>query len=121
MPWAKDTPQNTLKTIYRNFMHLRRDHRALRRGGYLRLPVSGSGIPDVFAFARTGDDETLIVVVNVRGLAIGDVSVDLSPLDATGAQIRDLASGLTWPVTGDWLTQRRLEAYEVWVGILEGG
>jgi glycosidase len=121
MPWAKDTPQNTLKTIYRNFMHLRRDHRALRRGGYLRLPVSGSGIPDVFAFARTGDDETLIVVVNVRGLAIGDVSVDLSPLDATGAHIRDLASGLTWPVTGDWLTQRRLEAYEVWVGILEGG
>lgn len=120
MPWAQDTPQNTLKAAYRELMHLRRDHPALRRGGYTRLQVAGSGMPDVFAFARTGD-ETIVVVVNVRGLAVGEVSVDLSPLAAAGAQIRDLITGLTWPVAGDWLTRRRLEAYEVWVAVLEGG
>jgi hypothetical protein len=101
-------------------MHLRRDHPTLRRGGYERLSVGGSGTQDVFAFARLGD-ETIVVVVNVRGLAIGDVSVDLSGLGASGTQVRDLLTGQTWTVTGDWLTQRRLEAYEVWVGILEGG
>lgn len=120
MPWAQDTPQNTLKAAYRELMHLRRDHPELRRGGYTRLPVSGSGTPDVFAFARTGD-QTIVVVINVRGMAIGDVSVDLSPLGAPGTQVRDLLTGQTWPVGGDWLTQRRLEAYEVWVGVLEGG
>lgn len=120
MPWAKDTPDNTLKTAYRQLMHLRRDHEELRRGGYVRLPVLGSGIPDVFAFARTGE-ETIVVVVNVRGLAIGDVSVDLSGLGVSGTRIRDLLTDQLWTVSGDQLTQRRLEAYEVWVGILEGG
>jgi len=120
MPWAKDTPDNTLKAVYRDLIHLRRDHPELRRGGYTRLPVLGSGTADVFAFARTGE-ETIVVVVNVRGMAVGDVGVDLTPLGVTGTQVRDLLTDRLWTVSGDQLTQRRLEAYEVWVGVLENG
>ncbi|MBW1811541.1 MAG: alpha-glucosidase C-terminal domain-containing protein, partial [Deltaproteobacteria bacterium] len=97
----------------------RKTHSALRRGSYTRLAVGGAGGQDVFAFARTTSDETLVVVINVRGSAVSGVSVDLAPLAATAVGLRDLLTERLWPIFANQLAAQALAPYETWVGVLE--
>ena len=121
MPWAKDTEGNTLKQAYRELMLLRRDHEALRRGTYVRLPLLGGADQDVFAFARVGAEETLVVIINVRDWQALDVSVDLSSMGGTPSSIQNLLGTGTWNAAGAALESRVLQPYERWIGVLQGG
>ncbi len=118
MPWSKDSPGNALESSYKDAIAARNEHAALRRGDYRRLAVTGGG-QDVFAFARSDDSETLVMVVNVRGVTVDDVSVDLSTLGAAASGLRDVRDGRHWPAVGGQLVSRSLAAYETWIGLLE--
>ncbi len=74
---------------------------------------------DVFAFARATSEETLVVVVNVRGSSVSGVSVDLAALGTTASGLRDLLTQRIWPIAADQLTAQALAPYESWVGVLE--
>jgi glycosidase len=119
MPWVKDTPDNTLLSSYKGSIAARNDHPALRRGEYMRLAVQGGGGQDVFAFARSDENETLVMVVNVRGFTVGDVGIDLSVLSATASGLRDVRDDRQWPAAAGQLVPRSLAAYETWIGLLE--
>ncbi|MBN2494070.1 MAG: IPT/TIG domain-containing protein [Deltaproteobacteria bacterium] len=120
MPWALDRPDNTLKAAFREQMLLRRDCEALRRGSYRRLDVTGGPAQDVFAFARTGEQETIVVVINTRGWPADAVEVDLAPLATSPAGIEDQLGKGSWQAVGGRLQARSLAAYERWIGVLEG-
>jgi glycosidase len=119
MPWAKDTIDNPIKAAYIRIMGIRKTHAALRQGSYTRLAVGGPGGQDVFAFARATSDETLVVVVNVRGSSVSGVSVDLAGLAPTASGLRDLLTQRIWPIAAGQLTAQALAPYESWVGVLE--
>lgn len=82
-PWhAQDSWNRELHHFYRRAIALRRRHPALRTGLY--HPIHAQG--EIFAFGRTLEDETLLVIFNV-GTSGAQLDLDLSgtPLDTEGS------------------------------------
>ncbi|MCC6350026.1 MAG: alpha-glucosidase C-terminal domain-containing protein [Candidatus Eisenbacteria bacterium] len=90
-------PGSLLET-YRGLIALRRDHVALRRGGYAEVPSTSQA---VWSFVRQTGGETLLVAINLAGSAQA-MTLDLSGFELPGGSspVRDIASG-AWlaPIT----------------------
>lgn len=88
-PWDATRWNQEALAYHKHFIHLRRDHAALRSGSYHRLfPQSNAdhlSAPDVYAFARQLGDETVVVAVNV-GKEPETIALPLGGIIPTTAQ-----------------------------------
>ncbi|MBK9751875.1 MAG: alpha-amylase [Chloroflexi bacterium] len=66
---------DSLLSHYRNLIHLRNDHIALRQGDYIAVE---SGSRKLYAFIRQHADETLLVLINVDDEPITDYALTLA-------------------------------------------
>ncbi|RLC85542.1 MAG: alpha-amylase [Chloroflexi bacterium] len=89
-PWDESRWDHDLLDFFRRAIRLRRDHPTLRRGRYLRLHTDGQH--SVYAFARQGDEETLVIVLN-NGQSSYELDVPARDTFATGATLHDLWAG----------------------------
>ncbi len=83
--WDKD-----LLGFFRRAIALRHEHPALRRGRYVRLLADDQH--NVYAFARKGERETLVVVLN-NGLNPYALDVDVDGLFADDGSLQDVWAG----------------------------
>ena len=90
-PWDEARWDHDLLATFRRATQLRHAHPALRRGRYVRLHADDAH--GVYAFARQGEGETLVVVLN-NGPAPYDLDVPVQGLLADGTPLRDLWQGL---------------------------
>jgi len=88
--WDEARWDHDLFSFFRRATGLRHDHPALRRGRYLRLHADDRH--GVYAFARQGKEETLVVVLN-NGLAHYDLDVPVGGLFTDGTPLHDLWEG----------------------------
>ncbi|MFP4394606.1 MAG: alpha-amylase family glycosyl hydrolase [Anaerolineales bacterium] len=81
---AQTDDPDALLNHYRALIHLRNTHEALRIGAWTPIESHHSG---VYAALRTSDEETLLVIANLKGEPIVDYALDLEegPL-AAGVQ-----------------------------------
>jgi len=86
----EDDP-NSLLNHYRNLIHLRNEHEALRIGQW--TPVE-TNLGNVYAFLRHSDDEVVLVIINLDSEAVNDYGLTLAegPL-AGSAQALSLLGG----------------------------
>lgn len=89
-PWDEGCWDHDLLAFFRRASTLRHGHPALRRGRYIRLTADDPH--RVYAFARQGEGETLVVVLN-NGPASYDLDVPVWGLFADGTPLRDLWEG----------------------------
>jgi len=83
-PWDEARWDHDLLAYVRRAIALRYAHPALRRGRYLRLYADDAR--GVFAFARQGEAETLVVVLNNNGSDSYDLDVPVGEVLAYGAR-----------------------------------
>jgi len=107
-PWDEARWDHDLQAFFRRAIALRHEHPALRRGRYLRLHADDQH--RVYAFARQGEGETLVVVLN-NGPAGYDLDVPVRDLFADGTVLHDLWGGgqaqvATGRITGATLPPR---------------
>jgi len=88
--WDEARWDHDLLAFFRRAIALRHQHPALRRGRYLRLRADDQH--SVYAFARQGEGETLVVVLN-NGPAGYDLDVPVQDLFANGAALHNLWEG----------------------------
>ena len=88
---AEDQDASSLLNHYRTLIHLREAHPALRSGDMLFVESSN---PQVFAFLRQGEEEKMLVVVNLSDQPVNDVTLSLAsgPLE-NQYQAKDLLGG----------------------------
>ena len=86
-PWDEARWDHDLLAFFRRAIALRHQHPALRRGRYLRLHADDQR--GVYAFARQGDEETLVVVLN-NNSSDYDLDVPVRDLLADGTILHDL-------------------------------
>jgi len=89
-PWDEGRWDHDLLDWFRRAAHLRHAHHALRRGRYVRLHADDGRA--VYAFARQGEGETLVIVLN-NGTASYDLDVLAGGLFADGTTLHDLWAG----------------------------
>jgi cyclomaltodextrinase len=89
-PWDEARWDQDLLIFFRRAIRLRHEHPALRRGRYLRLHADDES--GVYAFARQGEGETLVVVLN-NGTSGYELDVPAEGLFADGTALRDLWEG----------------------------
>jgi len=89
-PWDEARWDHDLLATFRRATQLRHAHPALRRGRYVRLHADDAH--GVYAFARQGEGETLVVVLN-NGPASYDLDVPVQGLVPDGTVLRDLWQG----------------------------
>jgi neopullulanase len=94
--WDEDGWDEDLLTFFRRAIALRREHPALRRGRYVRLLADDQH--NVYTFARTGEEETLIVVLN-NGVHPYELDVDVGDLFADDAPLQDVWAGHEGQIT----------------------
>ena len=104
-PWDEARWDQDLLAFFRQAIRLRHQHAALRRGRYLRLHADDQH--GVCAFARQGEGETLVVVLN-NGLANYDLDVPVQGLFADGTALHDLWEGGRARVAAGRITDMRL-------------
>ena len=66
---AQDQDPNSLLNHYRSLINLRINHQALRTGNISLLETGNSG---VYAALRSEGDEFILIVVNLKGIAISE-------------------------------------------------
>jgi glycosidase len=99
-PWrpaSEDYPQvnvalqtddpNSLLSLYRDLIHLRNDHPALRTGDTLVVKTNN---PSVYALLRYNTEEAFLTLVNVNANPITDYSLEL-----TDGPLTDLLKAVT--------------------------
>jgi len=96
-PWDEARWDGDLLDWFRRAIRLRHDHPTLRRGRYLRLHADDRH--GVYAFARQGEEETLLVALN-SGPASHELDVPAQDLFADGTRLHDLWAGGPAQVTG---------------------
>ena len=74
-PWDESRWDHALRSDFRRFIQLRKDHVALRHGSYQALAAGES----TYVFARVHEGEIVVVAFNVGDTA-AEVTVDLSGL-----------------------------------------
>jgi cyclomaltodextrinase len=89
-PWDEARWDQDLLACFRRAIRLRHEHPALRRGRYLRLHADDES--GVYAFARQGEGETLVVVFNT-GTSSCALDVPTGDLFADGTRLRELWEG----------------------------
>ena len=105
-PWDRpETWNGRLLEAFRSLVSLRREHAALRRGGYRHLAAEGAA----YAFSRTLAEEQLVTAVNV-----GHQAVEVrAPLD--GAQTeRRWGRGEARVAGGSWQAEVPPRSAGVW-------
>ena len=100
-PWEEDRWDQRLLGWFRNAIHLRHEHPALRHGAFERLHVDDRH--SLYAFARRGERETLVVVLNC-GSTPYDLDVPARGLIGDGVVLQDLWEGGLARVQGDRIT-----------------
>jgi cyclomaltodextrinase len=100
-PWDEARWDHDLLAFFRRAIALRHAHPALRRGRYLRLHADSQH--GVYAFARQGEGETLVVVLN-NGGASYDLDVLAGGLFPEGASLHDVWGGDRASVTAGRIT-----------------
>lgn len=86
-PWAEDRWDSSLLGFFRRAIHLRREHPSLRHGAFERLHDDDPR--RVYAFARQGRGETLVVVLNC-GSSSYDLDLPARGLIADGTVLQNL-------------------------------
>jgi neopullulanase len=86
-PWDQSRWDQDLLAFFHRAIALRRNHPALRRGRYVRLHADDRH--NVYAFARQGEGETLVVVLN-NGPESYDLDLPGKGSFADGAILRDV-------------------------------
>lgn len=78
---AQTGDPDSLLSHYRNLIHLRNAHQALRIGAYRRVESETRG---VYSFLRYTEDETLLVIINMKSRDIDDYTLALveGPLES---------------------------------------
>jgi len=96
--WDGTRWDHDLLAFFRQAIGLRHEHSALRRGRYLRLHADDQH--GVYAFARQGEEETLVVVLNSSPAGY-DLDVPVRDLFADGTILYDLwEGGQAWVIAG---------------------
>lgn len=85
MRWERSAWQEDLSETVKRCVALRKEYSALRRGGYSHLHSEGQ----VYAFARQGQSETLIVCLNA-GQSYSRLELDVNTVLADGATLREV-------------------------------
>ncbi len=106
-PWDEVQWNHALRDYVKRCIALRKDHPALRTGGYAPLLASD----DVYAFARQGKDETLIVVLNAAR-ADRQVSIPIPTSGAPASRYEDPWSGEAFAVEANALRGVRVPSRE---------
>jgi cyclomaltodextrinase len=88
--WDEARWDHDLLAFFRRAIGLRHEHPALRQGHYLRLHTDNE--QGVYTFARQGEEETLVVVLN-NGPAGYDLDVPVEGLFSDGTALHDLWEG----------------------------
>jgi alpha-amylase len=91
----------SLLSHYRRLIHLRNEHPALRTGS---IQLVDTGNPAVYSFLRYGEDETLLVLVNLSTEALSDYGLTVVKGLLSGEPAADLLLGdgqVTAPDLGD--------------------
>jgi glycosidase len=78
---AEETDPTSLLTFYRNLIHLRNDHSALRVGSF--VPVQSSN-KAVYSFIRQSSDEAVLVVINLGKSDVTDYTLSAPKTALTG-------------------------------------
>ncbi len=78
---AEDGDPISLLSHYRNLIHLRNGHSALRVGSFTPLKSSDN---KVYSFIRQSSDETVLVVINLGDTSVGDYSLSVGKTTLTG-------------------------------------
>ncbi|HEX6383690.1 MAG TPA: alpha-amylase family glycosyl hydrolase [Anaerolineae bacterium] len=91
----EDDPDSLLNH-YRNLIHLRNEHEALRIGEWTQVDTNSS---NVYAFLRHTGDETILVVINLDSEAIDDYSLTLEEGPLVGSIQAVLLLGEAEPTT----------------------
>lgn len=79
---ADENGDNTsLLSHYRDLIHLRNDHSALRVGNFTALKSSNN---KVYSFIRQSSDETVLVVINLSDTAVSDYKLSVAKTTLTG-------------------------------------
>jgi neopullulanase len=86
-PWDESRWDHDLLASFRRAIALRHSHPALRRGRYIRLFADGE--QNIYAFARQGEQETLVVVLN-NGSESCDLDLPGENLFADGTILCDV-------------------------------
>lgn len=112
-PWDESYWDHDLLAFCRRAIGLRHEHPALRRGRYLRLHTDDQH--GVYAFARQGEEETLVVVLN-NGLPKYDLDVLVEGLfsDGTACTTCEREAGRRWPPGGSPARRCRLVRGRCW-------
>jgi neopullulanase len=103
--WDESVWDEDLLAFFRRAIALRHDHPALRRGRYMRLHADDRR--NVYAFARRGEQETLVVVLN-NGTDSCDLDLPAEDLFADDALLRDVWGNLEARVVDGRITRARL-------------
>lgn len=97
-PWDEARWDHDLLAFFRRAVALRHQHRVLRRGRYLRLHTDDRY--SVYAFARQGEGETLVVILNNSPTRY-HLNVPVRELFADGTVLQDLwGDGRAWVDSG---------------------
>jgi len=100
-PWDETRWDRDMLALFRRAIALRHDHPVLRRGCYLRLHADDQH--GVHAFARQGEGETLVVVLN-NSLVNYDLDVPTRGLFVEGTALHDLWEGRRAQVSAERIT-----------------
>lgn len=103
--WEQSAWNQELLAFFQRAIALRQGHAALRRGQYRRLHADDE--PNVYAFAREGDQETLVVVLN-NGTDAYNLDVPAEGLFPEDALLHDVWGELEARVEGGRITQATL-------------
>jgi glycosidase len=88
---AQEDDQGSLLNHYRQLIHLRAAHPALRSG---EMQLVKNSSPQIFAFLRQGEGENILVVMNLSEQPVGEVKLSLASGTLEGQnQAVDLLSG----------------------------
>jgi cyclomaltodextrinase len=116
-PWDEACWDYDLLSFFRRATRLRHEHPALRRGRYIRLHADDQH--NVCAFARQGESETLVVVLN-NGPTSYDLNMPLPNLFADGTILHDLWAGGQAQVAAGRITGATLPPHSGAVLAIEG-
>ncbi len=94
--WDESAWDQDRFAFFRRAVALRRDHRALRRGRYVRLLADDRHT--VYAFARQGEQESLVVVLN-NGAGPYELDVDVRDVFDEGDALQDVWGDIEARVT----------------------
>ncbi len=78
---SEDGDKTSLLSHYRDLIHLRNTHSALRVGNFTALKSSDN---KVYSFIRQSSDETILVVINLSDGAVSDYKLSVAKTTLTG-------------------------------------